>query len=136
MFAEEPTDDEPQVTFNEIIKMATGRSIKPHRDRVRDDLSPTEMAEMAHAMADQAPHKSDFKMSPIGHALVSVGYPREAKIAQHDTHLGLQHDYNMVLVKTDTIENPEGYHDYELAHYLHRDHYDEAVLRDAIHHYR
>lgn len=150
MFADKPTDDELQAQRGQhqngdeidAIEMwlealaAGAEDIKPHRHTTDSRLTPTEIAEMAYATAQEAPHKSNLIISPFGHALVTVGYPVETNIAQHKTHLGLQHDYNMVLTKTETIENPEGYHDYEVAHYLHRDHYDEAVLRDLVHHYR
>jgi hypothetical protein len=160
MFAEPPADDDPQATFPELgilYPEPSEEEMKQVEEGIEswlDNLlrqeesgpkpqsspvpspSPEEFARAAHEKALDATHKADFKMSPWGHAVVTVGYPKEAGIAQHDTHLSLQHDYKMVLTNTKTIENGEGYHDYELATYLHRDHYDEAVLRDLAHHYR
>ena len=101
-----------------------------------DDLTPTELAEMAHAFAARETHRTGFSVSPVGHALVTVGYPKESSIAQHDTHLGFQQKYDMVLISTEQIENPEGYHDYHLARYMHRDDYDAAVIMGVIDEYR
>lgn len=103
--------------------------VNPSRTEENERFSPTEVAEMAHS-AVPPEQGSLFRMSSFGHAMLYVTYDDEKKIAQNDTHQKMQKEWDMVLVGT----RPSGEH--EVARYMHRDHYDNAVLEEVIHLYQ
>lgn len=96
----------------------------------RQRLSPTEKAEMARETVVLTPLKSMFRMTTNGHAMVEVAYPLGDSFSQHRVHLNLQHEYQMVLVGVEKDE------EYQIARYLHREHYDNAVLNGIISDYQ
>lgn len=81
---------------------------------------------MARESVVTTPLKSAFRMTTIGHAIVEVAYPLGDSFAQHRTHLNLQHEHEMVLVDVKDTD------DHQIARYLHREHYDNAVLNGII----
>jgi len=153
MFAEDSKDDENQAQFQDFglfteieieeankaiedfIEGIGSPRIKPQRNP-KDRLSVTEKVEIAEDYAFHETHRTYLDVTSVGHVILEVGYPTEANLAQHETHLELQHSHDLVLIDTHIVKNDKGYHDYHVAQYMHRDDYDNAVLEGFINLYR
>lgn len=128
-------EEYPEIEHHALI-LGSGPEVTPRRQPDLEQFSSIEIGEMAEQFAVMESHRVDFGVSQEGHGLLTVGYPVDANIAQHDTHLNLQQEYEMVMSGSEVFENPEGYHDYHVVRYMHRDDYDDAVLNGQVEYYR